>query len=980
MIVGNIDTKDISVVVQGAIDEKYTSDCLKSIRKYLPDSEIILSTWEGSNVNNLDYDILVLSKDPGFSLSAWVLNAKPNNTNRQILSTINGLKKVNKKYSLKFRTDFILTGNNFLKYFYKFHKYEEEYKIFNNKLLACCYFSINPNKYKRTYHVGDFCFFGYTSDLINLFDIDLAKLDELYYDEYLNFKYTPEQYIFIKCLEKNGKKVKSKCFNDVNNESIIETEKYFASNFILLNINEYNIKLPDKNIIFHFNLNDINNELFKSCYTHIEWQQLYKKHADNKHKVSSYDKERKILENNYKKYIASKNNKNNILENIFSIKKYNDKTIITICFIKITIKTNIYKKISKIQSKDVSVIVQGAIDQKYTANCLKSIRKYLPDSEIILSTWENSNVDGLDYDVLVFNKDPGSNDLIRKYPHPHINNINRQIVSSNNGFCKASRKYGLKLRSDMILTGNVFLQYYSKFKDDITSNSFFTQRILVNNLASIYSPYNVGDWWVFGLTKDLKEFYNIPLYDYKINKEYFFEENNYYKRPKFADIVTRYIPETWIIIQNILKYKKDVHFLHHYDVNELNTKINIDFITNNLICLEEQLSNIVLCKATNMNNPAIYKYCISFIKWYSLCIENKINLTKLNLIKLNSLKWQDKLRINKFSNFWYLKNYIYIVKNYFKYTNIKEYQNHFDISNKDITFIIYDKSKDINLYKEYLLHIKQHFSESKIILCLDKEIDSNTLEGLYNKIIVKENDLMYEYDKKESYIKKALELVETQYVIKTSLECTFDQKIINIYKEYLNKFNKYDINYTIFEQKILISQYMTIDAKVTPNFINPYSFSTIFQFGLTNDIKKIWNGYKISEKYLDQNKNIKYTEEQITIRNVLEQTEICKNIMFPEYNSDSTRDEYIFDSEKILSNNFIIAEQNQIKIQNIEMSNLIFVSFYRYLEIYLLNIDPANEELLKLLEYIYNKNNHINIFNKAFNIEYKENKKIITLF
>lgn len=59
MIINAIDTKDISVVVQGPIDEELTILCLNSVRKYLPDSEIILSTWKNSNIKNLDYDILV---------------------------------------------------------------------------------------------------------------------------------------------------------------------------------------------------------------------------------------------------------------------------------------------------------------------------------------------------------------------------------------------------------------------------------------------------------------------------------------------------------------------------------------------------------------------------------------------------------------------------------------------------------------------------------------------------------------------------------------------------------------------------------------------------------------------------------------------------------------------------------------------------------------------------------------------------------
>lgn len=64
MIINGIDTKDISVVVQGAVGG-YTPVCLASVRKHLPESEIVLSTWKGSNVEGLDYDVLVLSDDPG---------------------------------------------------------------------------------------------------------------------------------------------------------------------------------------------------------------------------------------------------------------------------------------------------------------------------------------------------------------------------------------------------------------------------------------------------------------------------------------------------------------------------------------------------------------------------------------------------------------------------------------------------------------------------------------------------------------------------------------------------------------------------------------------------------------------------------------------------------------------------------------------------------------------------------------------------
>ena len=61
----NIHSRDISIVVQGAVSPRLTSQSLKQLRKLFPESEIILSTWEDSDTKNLNYDILVLNVDPG---------------------------------------------------------------------------------------------------------------------------------------------------------------------------------------------------------------------------------------------------------------------------------------------------------------------------------------------------------------------------------------------------------------------------------------------------------------------------------------------------------------------------------------------------------------------------------------------------------------------------------------------------------------------------------------------------------------------------------------------------------------------------------------------------------------------------------------------------------------------------------------------------------------------------------------------------
>ena len=135
-----IDSKDISVIVQGPINKKETPKCLKSIRKFLPEAEIILSTWQGTDISNLDYDILVLCEDPGTTLIEEFTHKKTyNNMNRQLVSTKEGLKKATRKYAMKLRSDLIFTSDRFLEYFNKFEARGNNYNLFKHKILTDVY-------------------------------------------------------------------------------------------------------------------------------------------------------------------------------------------------------------------------------------------------------------------------------------------------------------------------------------------------------------------------------------------------------------------------------------------------------------------------------------------------------------------------------------------------------------------------------------------------------------------------------------------------------------------------------------------------------------------------------------------------------------------------------------------------------------------------------------------------------------------------
>ena len=137
--------------------------------------------------------------------------------------------------------------------------------------------------------------------------------------------------------------------------------------------------------------------------------------------------------------------------------------------------------------KDMSVTLQGSVDQTDTPKCINSIRKWLPGAEIILSTWEGSDISGLDYDILVLNKDPGAVLMKEHLPKKKYLNVDRQIVSTQNGLKKATRKYALKIRSDLVLTTDNFLKYFDEYQARGENYNLFERKILVPMIFTRFS-------------------------------------------------------------------------------------------------------------------------------------------------------------------------------------------------------------------------------------------------------------------------------------------------------------------------------------------------------------------------------------------------------------------------------------------------------------------------------------------------------------
>lgn len=251
----NIKDTDISVVVQGAIDEINTPICLNSIRKQLPNCEIILSTWDGSNVERLNYDKVIFNKDPGnFDMSPH----EKNNVERQIISTVSGLKQSSRLYVLKIRSDISLDHKGFIKYFNKFCNYDDEWHFLNRRIIIPNMVTRDPRYWESPMCPSDWCSFGLREDMLSLWDNNfLTEKDKYWFENkpkpelvkkfysHLIARYNPEQIIWIGFISK-FKKIHADHMFDINNKSIEETLKSYANNLIILSEKQFGIKFLKK--------------------------------------------------------------------------------------------------------------------------------------------------------------------------------------------------------------------------------------------------------------------------------------------------------------------------------------------------------------------------------------------------------------------------------------------------------------------------------------------------------------------------------------------------------------------------------------------------------------------------------------------------------------------------------------------------------------------------------------------------------------
>ncbi len=185
-----------------------------------------------------------------------------------------------------------------------------------------------------------------------------------------------------------------------------------------------------------------------------------------------------------------------------------------------------------IKDSEITFVVQGPVQtsnnreqiEGITSQCLTSIRRYFPESKIILSTWKNQDLSGLDYDQVIELDDPGPNTIYQDGAPLTLNN-NRQIYSSHMGLKAVQTQYAVKLRTDNKLTGRGFVELYQQYAQATRNKDFqlLNSRVVTSSTFFITSHagkpvyFHKSDLFDFGETQDLLKIWNgefIPGIDF----------------------------------------------------------------------------------------------------------------------------------------------------------------------------------------------------------------------------------------------------------------------------------------------------------------------------------------------------------------------------------------------------------------------------------------------------------------------------------
>lgn len=248
----------ISIVMQG-LPSTDTKSYLETVRANFPKAEIILSTWTGTDIAFAKglVDKVVFSDDPGGLPSAFreeVISI--NNLNRQIVSTVAGIKAASRPFVMKLRTDFTVNSRKVLDFWNEYPKRDKKYKLFLHRVIIPSVFSRFYSDETLTptpFHPSDLFSFGLKKDLLLFYgSAPLATPEELCAWKYKfpqhppyrfsQWRYAPEQAFFVHAARTKFPNIRFDDWTDLHKEELLLSKQLLLNNFIFLNPGQIGLK------------------------------------------------------------------------------------------------------------------------------------------------------------------------------------------------------------------------------------------------------------------------------------------------------------------------------------------------------------------------------------------------------------------------------------------------------------------------------------------------------------------------------------------------------------------------------------------------------------------------------------------------------------------------------------------------------------------------------------------------------------------
>lgn len=269
-----ISSEDVSVIIQGPTLDRLNGHsqlliCIESIRRVLPLSEIIVSTWEYESCASNVCDQVIRSVDPGALISPTL---HLSNYNRMVVSTLAGIESATRSYVLKFRADLVLENDEIL--VVRSHSdmaIDENLRILKQKITTTNIFARNPASHAPLlYHPSDTVQFGLRSDMKDLWNRKLIHEGDLSIERtfrnsagflsYTGFRLVPEQTLMIGWLRFHGVNVDVAFPGYMDKSNIKKSEISLVENFHIIDWRRSGIKFPTRFVDNRRSLSSIYSE------------------------------------------------------------------------------------------------------------------------------------------------------------------------------------------------------------------------------------------------------------------------------------------------------------------------------------------------------------------------------------------------------------------------------------------------------------------------------------------------------------------------------------------------------------------------------------------------------------------------------------------------------------------------------------------------------------------------------------------------